>query len=236
MRAEVDMRGRRVSRLLLARPVLWYRVSPECQVLLVVVRDPEGVENDDFFFTTDLDALPADVVSRYAGRWSIEDTFRAVKQSLGGQEPQSWKAKGPERAAALSFWIYTAVWLWYIPNCGANPTWPKRPWYDGQDDPVIRRCARIPASRDLAPAGFSQLASWPAERENGRHPHRSSRPGSVSRVSSAKANGRECEKSTPSRRGRRTCHTGSRSMRRRHASPRRRRKPCSCHRWAGSRA
>ncbi len=114
VKADVDMRGRRVSRLLLVRPVLWYRVSPEALVLLVVVRDPEGVENDDFFFTTDLDALPADVVARYAGRWSIEDTFRAVKQSLGGQEPQSWKAKGPERAAALSFWIYTAVWLWYI--------------------------------------------------------------------------------------------------------------------------
>jgi len=135
VKADVDMRGRRVSRLLLARPVLWYRVSPERQVLLVVVRDPEGVEHDDFFFTTDLDAVPADVVSRYAGRWSIEDTFRAVKQSLGGQEPQSWKANGPERAAALSFWIYTAVWLWYIPNCGASPTWPKRPWYTAKTTP-----------------------------------------------------------------------------------------------------
>jgi len=70
-------------------------------VLLVIVRDVARTERDDFFFTTDLDADPADVVTEYHSRWAIEDTFRAVKQHLGGQQPQSWKGTGPERAAAL---------------------------------------------------------------------------------------------------------------------------------------
>lgn len=43
---------------------------------------------------------PDQVASIYAGRWSIEDTFRNTKQLLGGEDPQSWKCQGPERGAA----------------------------------------------------------------------------------------------------------------------------------------
>lgn len=38
--------------------------------------------------------------TRYASRWAIEVCFRDVKQDLGGHQPQSWKRRGPERAAA----------------------------------------------------------------------------------------------------------------------------------------
>ena len=31
--------------------MLWYRVWPKAQVLMVIARDPAGVEPDDFFFT-----------------------------------------------------------------------------------------------------------------------------------------------------------------------------------------
>jgi hypothetical protein len=132
---EVDLRGRPVTRLLWSTDVLWYRVNAKAMVRLVIVRDPAGVENDDYFFTTDLDMTPADVVSIYAGRWSIEDTFRATKQSLGGEEPQSWKHHGPQRAAALSFWLYSATWTWYLQTNGATPTWTERPWYRAKATP-----------------------------------------------------------------------------------------------------
>jgi len=102
---------------------------------LVIVRDPAGHEPDDFFFTTDLEAYPAAVVERYQGRWSIEDTFRNAKQYLGGEYPQTWKGYGPERAACLSFWIYAAVWQWYIKVHGAKPTWSPMPWYPGKTTP-----------------------------------------------------------------------------------------------------
>jgi DDE superfamily endonuclease len=131
----VEERGKRKERLLLSREVLWYSVLPDRPVLLVISRDPKGKEKDDFFFTTDLACAPEEVVARYSGRWSIEDTFKNVKQSLGGHEPQSWKAHGPERASALSLWLYSLIWLWYIDTLGSQQPWTPRPWYSHKTTP-----------------------------------------------------------------------------------------------------
>ncbi len=132
---DIDVRGEQVERALWARPVLWYAVRPLQQVMLVVVADPAQREHDDLLLCTDLAILPELVASLYYGRWSIEDTFRNTKQLLGGEEPQCWKAQGPERAAALSFWTYSAVWCWYLASHGARPTWRTRPWYPGKRTP-----------------------------------------------------------------------------------------------------
>jgi hypothetical protein len=125
----IDVRGRSVERLVHVRNVLWYTVNKRDLVRLVVVRDPAGIEADDFFFSTDLAATGAEVASRYAGRWAIEVTFRDVKQDLGGENPQSWKRQGPERAAALSLWLHGLVWCWYLDTHPAGATWTTKPWY-----------------------------------------------------------------------------------------------------------
>jgi hypothetical protein len=135
VRAIVDERGKSIERLLYRLPVLWYQVCPTRLVLLVIVRDPTGKQRDDFFFTTDVDAASEAVAGEYLGRWSIEDTNRNAKQFLGGEHPQSWKGQGPERAAALSLWLYSAVWCWYIVTQGCNPTWPSLPWYRSKCTP-----------------------------------------------------------------------------------------------------
>ena len=134
-RVSIDVRGRAVERLVYVRDVLWYSVNKADVVRLVVVRDPDGIEPDDFFFTTDLAATGAEVASRYAGRWSIEVTFRDVKQILGGEGPQSWKRKGPERAAALSLWLHGLIWCWYLDAHPGGATWPIRPWYRHKTNP-----------------------------------------------------------------------------------------------------
>jgi len=133
--ADIDVRGQQVERALWARPLLWYAVRPLHQIMLVVVADPAQRERDDLLFCTDLTIPPELVASLYAGRWSIEVTFRDTKQLLGGQEPQCWKAQGPERADAISFWTYSAVWLWYLTCHGASPTWRPRPWYRAKRTP-----------------------------------------------------------------------------------------------------
>lgn len=133
--AIVDARGKPVERLIYSLPVLWYAVCPDQLVLLVISRDPTGKQPDDFFFTTDLEASPAAVVGEYLGRWSIEDTNRSTKQYLGGEHPQTWKGEGPERAAALSFWIYSAVWFWYLQTHADDPSWPVMPWYRSKSTP-----------------------------------------------------------------------------------------------------
>src|SRR5664279_3530560 len=131
----VDVRGRKGEQLILTRDVLWYRVNAQELVRLVIVRDPSGVEPDDFFVTTDLTASGADTASRYAGRWSIEVCFRDVKQDLGGENPQSWKRKGPERAACLSLWLHAMTWSLYLTEHPAGDTWIPRPWYPRKSTP-----------------------------------------------------------------------------------------------------
>lgn len=131
----IDVRGHTLERLVYVRDVLWYTVNKRDLVRLVVVRDPHGIEPDDFFFTTDVAMAPADAVSVYAGRWAIECTYRDVKQIIGGEQPQTWKGEGPERAAHLSFWLYGTVWLWYLAHSGTNPTINAQPWYPAKHIP-----------------------------------------------------------------------------------------------------
>ncbi|MEV0573184.1 transposase [Micrococcus luteus] len=131
----VDVRGKTATKLVLTRDVLWYRVNKHALLRLVIVRDPEEVEPDDFFVTTDTTATGAEVAGRYAARWAIEICFRDVKQHLGGQDPQSFKRQGPERAAALSLWLHAATWCWYLTSHPDGRTWTARPWYPTKTNP-----------------------------------------------------------------------------------------------------
>ena len=127
-------RGKTVTRLVYTRLALWYKVSHK-PILLVISRDPAGKEKDDFLFTTDLAMTAAEVLECYNDRWAIEDTFKNTKQLLGGQQPQTWKRKGPQRAAALSFWLYSTVWLWYLTQKPAHRYFLVQPWYDRKATP-----------------------------------------------------------------------------------------------------
>lgn len=125
---EVRQRNKRVKRWVYTRIVLWPKVTKH-PIKLVISRDPAGKEKDDFFFTTDLEMAASDVLECYGDRWAIEDTFKNAKQSLGVQEPQTYKRQGPERAAALGLWLYSAVWFWYLQRKPSQRTFRVLPWY-----------------------------------------------------------------------------------------------------------
>ena len=127
-------RSRIATRLVYTRVVLWYTVSRK-PILLVISRDPNGKEKDDFFFTTDLTMTAAEVLECYNDRWAIEDTFKNTKQFLGGQHPQTFKGKGPERAAGLSLWLYSIVWLWYLGQKSTQRCFMVQPWYRQKTHP-----------------------------------------------------------------------------------------------------
>jgi hypothetical protein len=126
-KVKVRERGKIKTRRVYAREVLWYRVSQK-PILLVISRDPQGQEKDDFFFTTDVTITPAEVIGGYGDRWAIEETFKNTKQLLGGQHPQTFKDKGPERAAGLSLWLYSMVWLWYLLQKNNKRSFIVQPW------------------------------------------------------------------------------------------------------------
>lgn len=139
-------RGQTVTRWVYPRLVLWYKVRHKT-ILLVISRDPAGKEKDDFLFTTDLTMTAAEVLECYNDRWAIEETFKNTKQLLGGQQPQTWKRKGPQRAAALSFWLYSTVWLWYLGQKSGHRYFIVQPWYAQKATPSfsdaiasLRRC------------------------------------------------------------------------------------------------
>lgn len=133
---EVRLRGRTVKRLLFSRRVLWYYVTGGTPLLLVIVRDPERHEHDDFLFTTEIDADPATVASQYAARWAIEVSFRDIKQCLTPHHPQSWRRHGPERTVMTGVWLQSAVWLWFIRIWRhGTRSWPDRPWYTRKCSP-----------------------------------------------------------------------------------------------------
>ena len=125
--ATLERRKKR-TRLVITRKVMWKLAKKWTRLLLVISRDPLGKEHDDFFFTTDLEADPASVISDYANRWTVEETFRNTKQNLGVEEPQSWKDKGPERVAGMGYVCYSLTWLWFI-KCGDYRPQIISPWY-----------------------------------------------------------------------------------------------------------
>ena len=139
-------RGKTIKRLVYTRRVLWYSVSHK-PILLVISRDPADKEKDDFFFGTDLTMTAAEVLECYNDRWAIEDTFKNTKQLLGGQQPQTFKGKGPDRAAGLSLWLYSVVWLWYLNQKPTHRYFIVQPWYEQKATPsfadaigCLRRC------------------------------------------------------------------------------------------------
>ncbi len=108
-------------------------------------RDPAGKQRDDFFFTTDLSLTGEHVIGGFAGCWSIEDTFKNTKQFLGGQQPQTYKGQGPERAVMLSLWLGSLLWLWFLQQPTRTHKVAGPAWYPGkmrssfQDAPAALR-------------------------------------------------------------------------------------------------
>lgn len=159
-RVECRQRGQRIERLVYTRQVLWYAVCRK-PILLVISRDPEGREKDDFFFSTDVTMDAKTVLEWYGDRWDIEDTFKNTKQLLGGQEPQTWKRQGPERAAAMSLWLYAMVWLWYLKRPSAKRWFCVRPWQRHKTTPSFAdalACLRYELWQDRIISMFGKSA------------------------------------------------------------------------------
>ena len=136
-RLKTSERGKVRYRLVYAQMVIWYKVSHD-PILLVISRDPQGKEKDKFLFSTDVAAQPVEVIGGFAGRWSIEETFKNTKQYLGAEQPQSWKGVGPERAAVIGLWLYSAVWLWYLQGAPKRNVLRLVAWYPGKSHPSFQ--------------------------------------------------------------------------------------------------
>ena len=172
---QVDQRGTPVTRLVLVRDVLWYTVQKHRLLRLVIVRDPDGIENDDFFFTTDLTATGAETATRYAGRWPIEVTYRDVKtrpRRAGPAVLETPRTRTRSRPVAVAARRHLVL----VPT---RP--PGRPHLDGpalvpaQDHPQLPRRPRRAPQSPMGTTNYSHVIPQPGRHENHRGPTRHAR-------------------------------------------------------------
>ena len=111
-----------------------------------------------------MDRTPQAILERYARRWSLEVTFRNVKQDLGLEDPRNgwWRRKqgsrrrpkkaGPEqrgnrgrrateRTVPLIFMAHAFVIAWYLrngnPQSDARRARRARPWDRKKEEPAF---------------------------------------------------------------------------------------------------
>lgn len=106
--------GKRVERLVLSIVCLWYHVSKDKPIKLLIVRDPTGKQKDDYLFCTDPTVPDEQIIERFAARWPIEECIRDGKQTAGLEQVQGWCRHTVERQAPFALIVQTLVKSWYL--------------------------------------------------------------------------------------------------------------------------
>jgi hypothetical protein len=88
-------------------------------IRLVIVRDPAGKQEDDFFFCTHAAVPDEQIVQRYYDRWGVEESIWEAKQQMGFERTRGWCSKTVNRQAPLAMVLETLVKAWYA-RCAAE--------------------------------------------------------------------------------------------------------------------
>ncbi|MGH3500172.1 MAG: IS701 family transposase [Nocardioidaceae bacterium] len=120
---------------------LWYGVFRTQQVQVVLVRDGSTTDYDVALISTDPAATPAQVVERYAARWSIEVAFEDAKQTTGVGQARNRLTKFVERTVPFGFVCNTLAICWYAQagyHADDVEQAPKQaPWYRTKAQPSV---------------------------------------------------------------------------------------------------
>lgn len=118
----VFKQGRRVQRQVLGVICLWYHVCRTTPIRLVIVRDPEGKQEDDFLFCTNAAVPEEQIVQRYYDRWGVEESIQEAKQQMGFERTRGWCSKTVNRQAPLAMVLETLVKAWYAQSAVEEPS------------------------------------------------------------------------------------------------------------------
>lgn len=133
----VFRQGHTIKRHVLGMTCLWYGVCKDRPVRVVIVRDPSGREQDDFFFCTHPKVPDGQIVQRYYDRWGIEEAFQEAKQYLGFEKTRGWCSRTVHRQAPLAMVLLTLVKVWYARYAIDEPSLQPLavPWYPHKRHP-----------------------------------------------------------------------------------------------------
>ena len=116
---------------------------------VVIVREPGDVEGYRIaLISTDLEAGVAEIIARYADRWSIEVAFQDAKQTVGVGEARNRVKPAVERTVPFGLLCQSVAIAWYVLNADPAADIDRRrreaPWYSQKRDPSMltfsRRC------------------------------------------------------------------------------------------------
>ena len=113
--------GRRETRHVAEITCLWYGSWHTRTVRLILSRDERTASGYDLaLVTTDPDASPAALVTRYAARWGIEQAFADARNVLGAGEARNRVRRAVERTVPFALLTHTLIITWYARN-GHHP-------------------------------------------------------------------------------------------------------------------
>lgn len=92
----------------------WYIACGEGLLRVVMVRVDHGRVSLRVFFSTDPTISERDILEIYAGRWSIEVTFRNLEQHLGFADSPARLRRAVERTAPFIGLLYTSLVVWFV--------------------------------------------------------------------------------------------------------------------------
>lgn len=93
---------------------LWYHVSKDKPIKLLIVRDPSGKQKDDYLFCTEANVNDQQIIERFAARWPIEECIHDVKQLGGFEQMQGWCKRTVQRKAPVALIVQILVKAWYL--------------------------------------------------------------------------------------------------------------------------
>jgi hypothetical protein len=92
---------------------VWYSSgTPPAHIRWVLVRDPAGERETQAFLCTELDATPADILSWFVQRWSVETTFQEARQHTGLETQRQWSDLAIARATPALLGLFSLITLW----------------------------------------------------------------------------------------------------------------------------
>jgi IS4 transposase len=123
----------------------WYRGGGGLvPIRWVFVHDLDGTHRDQYFYSTEVDLKPQEIVSLYTGRWSIEVTFQEAKFHLGLETTRQRVEKSVQRAFPCLLGLFSVVSLIYARHVGRRkPAVDPAPWYHKAEPTFSNAMSRV---------------------------------------------------------------------------------------------
>lgn len=153
--------GRTESVYLAEVACIWYGSFGNQPGRCVLVREQNSTKPYDLaLFTFDTQASAADVVARYAVRWSIEPCNANGKQQMGVGQARNRLPKAVQRTVPFGMLVQSLVIVWYAVH-GYHPDdvllrRQQQPWYETKTEPSFEDML-VKLRKTLIAARFSTV-------------------------------------------------------------------------------